>query len=388
MGFFSRTPQKNERTLILHIGSGSVMASMVTNSDTKTAIHSFVTHDIPVVADLTLETFEKEMNKALGRTITAIAAHHMPAPDRITVYFASPWFASQVRIAKTSRPTPFIVSDTMVSDMIARELKAFENEELAGTENIRDTLRPIGSKVVQVKVDGVAHNSPLGMSARELELSIFVSVAPEHVLRMCEDTIMRRYHAPIAFSSFLLASFVVTRDTFANVHDYLLVDIGGEVTDVSLVRGGSLFQSVSFPHGSHFVLRKLSAGLHRSMTESMSLCMLYMENTLEESIKNSVGIILKDAKKVWTESFSAALSSVTGDKSIPSTILFSTGEHMASFFVDVIQHADFQNHIYNEKKIKVVELKSEIFHEFLTFDSGVERNAFIMIEALHAGKQK
>jgi hypothetical protein len=387
MGFFSRTPQKNEQTLILHIGSGSVMGSIVANNGVLTTMRAFFSTPIPIVAELTLERFENEMNKALAQTITSLSNLHMGAPDRIVVYFASPWFASQVRIAKNARPTPFVVSHSTVNDMIARELKSFESEELNGQENT-DTLRPIGSKVVQVLLDGKPHNDPIGMSAKELELSIFVSVAPEHTLRMIEDTIVRKYHASITFSSFLLASFVVTRDFFPHMHDWILVDIGGEVTDVSFVRNGALFQSVSFPHGSNFVLRKLSAGLGRSASESVSIFTLFMEDKIQESIKHICQSILDSAKKVWMQSFQSALQSISGGAPLPETLLLSVDSEITEFFTTMIEQENFDQDAHVKKPSKVIVLNGYLFHELLAFDTDVKRNTFMMIEALHATNQK
>ena len=385
--FFS-PKKKNERVLVLHIGSGSVMGTMVMNDGTKTAMNASASIDIPVLVDLTLERFELEMKKALEQTLATLAAASLPSPDRIAVYFASPWYASQVRNAKMSRPTPFVVSKTLLDDMIAKELKAFEDEEIAETKGTSAALRGIDSKVVQVKLNEYPHNDPIGMSTRELELSIFVSVAPERTLGMIEEVITRRYHAPIKYSSFLIASFAVTRDFFPEANNYILVDIGGEVTDVSLVRNGSLFQSVSFPHGCNFVLRKLSNGLKRSTAEAVSICTLYMEGKIEDSIKDTCTTILNEVKTTWTESFQKALFSVSNDLSVPDTVFLSVGTSIAPWFIETIRHEDFHQYTRVEKEFKVIVLNAELFHDHLSFGEGVYRNPFLMIETLNATSKR
>lgn len=387
MGFFSRE-KKVERIVVLHIGSGSVMGSVVSTVDGKTSVHATAFTDIPVLSDLTLEQFEREMKKALEQTLAKLSFSKLPAPDRVVVYFASPWYASQIRTAKMSRPTPFVVSKTIVDDMIARELKAFEDEEISAKTGTTEALRAIDSKVIQVKLNEYPHNDPIGLSVRELELSIFISVAPERTLSMIEEVIERKFHAPIRFSSFLLASFLVTRDFFSNMSSYILVDVGGEVSDVSLVRDGTLFQTVSFPHGCNFVLRKLSASLGRTTTEAVSLCTLYMEGKVEESIKDTCASVLADAKKVWTESFQKALFSVSNDLSSPDTVLLSVGTDIAPWFIETIRNEDFHQYTRVEKELKVIVLNAELFHDLLTFDVGVDRSPFLMIETLYSVKQK
>jgi hypothetical protein len=169
---------------------------------------------------------------------------------------------------------------------------------------------------------------------------------------------------------------------------YILVDVGGEVSDVSLVRDGTLFQTVSFPHGCNFVLRKLSASLGRTTTEAVSLCTLYMEGKVEESIKDTCASVLADAKKVWTESFQKALFSVSNDLSSPDTVLLSVGTDIAPWFIETIRNEDFHQYTRVEKELKVIVLNAELFHDLLTFDVGVDRSPFLMIETLYSVKQK
>jgi cell division ATPase FtsA len=381
---FFRKMQKTERVLVIHIGSGSVMSTLVSSDGSKTTMHASASVDIPILSDLTLSQFEKETRKALDKALHTIASVRLSPPDRVAVYFASPWYASQVRTAKMSRPTSFVVTKALVDDMIARELKAFEDEQIADKKGTAEALRAVDAKVVQVKLNEYPHNDPIGMSTRELELSIYVSVAPEHIVKAIEETIQRTYHAPVTFSSFLLASFVVTRDFFPQVHSYVLVDVGGEVSDVTLVREGTIFQSVSFPHGCNFVLRKLSMGLNRSTAEAVSICTLYIDNKLEDTVRSQCDNILKEVKSIWSQSFQKALYTVSNDLSIPDTILLSVGTNIAPWFIDNIRHEEFHQYTRVEKDFKVIVLNSELFHDLLSFDPFVERNPFTMIETLHA----
>lgn len=384
---FFRKIQKTERILVLHIGSGSVMGTLVSIDGTKTTMHASASIDIPILSDLTLPQFEKETLNALEKALKTIAEARLAPPDRVAVYFSSPWYASQVRSAKMSRPTSFVVTKALIDDMIARELKAFEEEQISQKAGTADELRAIDSKIMQVKLNEYPHTDPIGISTRELELSIFISVAPLHILKAFESVIERTYHAPITFSSFLLASFLVTRDFFSNVHSYVLVDVGGEVSDVTLVREGTIFQSVSFPHGCNFVLRKLSSGLGRSTAEAVSICTLYVDNKLEDTVRSQCESILKDVKSTWSQSFQKALYSVSNDLSIPDTILLSVGTNIAPWFIDNIRHEEFHQYTRVEKDFKVIVLNTELFHDLLVFDPFVERNPFTMIETLATVKR-
>ena len=388
MSLFSRLKNTmvSNRELVLHIGSSSVVGAFVEKGDPYAKVVATIGTDITVLPEVGPAAFEVEMEKALTATLTSIAQLRMPPPDAIHIYLASPWYASQVRKAKMSRPTKFVVSESMLNDMIGREHTAFAGEEMAASYNAGEPLRSIESQVVDVKLNGYVVPAPVGMSARELELSLFLSVAPERTLKKIEELIIGQIQKPIFFHTFLSASFVVTRERFPHEDGYLLIDIGGEVTDVSLVREGALVQSVSFPMGRNFILRKLANGLKRSIPEALSMCTLYAENKVEEPVKTQCTDILKEAKDQWLDAFQKTLFSVSNELSIPNTILLSVGTDIAPWFIETISREEFHQHSLTDKEFKVVILDATLFRDSLVYAEAVPRHPCIIIEALAAQK--
>ena len=382
MGFFSflSSKESGERVLVIHIGSGTVVGAFVALSSGRATLLSSTSVDIAIAPDAASADLERETGKSLTEMLARVRMLGLGAPHRIMVYLGSPWYASQVRVARMSRETAFIASKSLLSDMISRELKAFEEEELKASFAAGSPLRAIESKTVQVKLNGYPTTAPLGLSARELELSIFVSVAPERVLAAIETVIEREFKQKISFGTFLSASFAVTRDFFPHLDDYLLIDVGGEITDVALVREGTLVRSCSFPRGRNFLLRKLSTGINRTIPES--ICTLYREDKVEESIKTACTDILKEAKDQWLDSFQKALFSGASELSVPDTVLLSVGSDIAPWFIETIRREEFHQHALTDKAFKVIVLDGGVFHESLAFADGVERNPFIMIDAL------
>lgn len=392
MGIFSFLKKKNtaENVLVIDIGSSSVTASYVVFGGATPIISASVTSEISVLSDLSFSRFESEMMRALQHSISGLHGKKRVPPDRIQVYLASPWYASQVRVAKVSRPTPFVVTKVMLGDIIAKELKAFEDEEVTKKIHTNEAIRVIESNTLQVKLNGYAHNDPISVIAHELELSIFLAISSEHILKKIEDHLSVNFgHRKVIFSSFIGASFVVSRDFFPHQQSYILVDIGGEVTDVSYVKDGTLIQSTSFPEGKNFMLRRLSIELKRSIPESVTLCMLYMENKVENSIKETCEKILTKAKEEWLEHFQKALFSTSNELSLPDTILITVDSYVGPWFVDAIKTEKFGQYALTEKEFKIIPLDATFFHTALDFEEGVPRNPFSMIEVLaSARKQK
>jgi predicted aspartyl protease len=115
-------PQSHTRshTLVINIGSATVSAALVDTGASPATILASESADITILPDLATPAFETETKRVIGVVLDRIAKLALPLPDAIAVYLASPWYASQVRMAKTSRPAPFVVSRSVVEDIISR----------------------------------------------------------------------------------------------------------------------------------------------------------------------------------------------------------------------------------------------------------------------------
>ena len=388
MNVFSKFKQSitTEREMIVHIGSASIVVAHVERNAGRSKIVACHTSEIPVLPNEALADFEREMEKALTNALTAMTQMHLSAPDTTRVFFSSPWYASQVRIARMTRPTAFVVTKDSLDDIVSREIKAFRDEEMQAKYAEGDPLYPLESQILQVKLNGYPTASPTGVSARELELSLFLSVASERMVNKVKDIVQHQFAAPVVFGTFLSSSFLVTRAHFPHEDGYLLIDIGGEVTDVSLVRDGTLVQSVSFHLGRNFILRKLATGLNRTLSEALSLCTLYAENKVEDTVKDQCTAILKTAKDEWLDAFQKTLFSVSNELSIPNTIMLSVGTDIAPWFIETISREEFHQHSLSNKEFKVIVLDAQLFRDSLTFAEAVPRNPCIIIETLASVK--
>ena len=378
-GAFSK---KSERVLLLDINSASVTAAHVELSGGMPLVTKLASTPIAVVAELSLSELEKNMQAALTATLTAIQNLHLPSPGSILVCLASPWYASQVRVAKLTRQTPFVVSKAMLDDMISRELKAFTEEELkqAGTA---DPLRQIEARTIAVKLNGYPTTAPLGHSASELELALFLAVSSEKIQKGIEDVLEHFYHKrKVIVSSFLSTTYLVARTLLPHEEEYILIDVGGEVTDVSLVRDGTLFQTVSFPKARNSVIRLLAQKLGRSKEEAASFWQLSLEGKLDGPVAESCAAALKEAKKEWLGAFSAALFSISNDLAIPHTIMITVDNDTSAWFIDTVKDEEFHQYTRTETEFRVLVLDSSLFHGSVFFAPEVAHDPAITIEVI------
>ena len=372
----------NKTALVIDIGSASVTAAIVMFENSVSTVVASVSTDIAILPDLVYDRFEKEMLKALDTTLNKILRSTFAKLDRINVCLASPWYASQVRVAKLARLAPFVASKSVLDDMIRRELKAFEEEEIKTKNLSGDAVRSIETQTIRARLNGYDTHEPLGVSAKELELTIFLSIASEPTLKNIEETISRVYTAPVVFSTFLSMTYLVSRDYFPHQQNYMLIDIGAEVSDISLVKENGLQQSFSFPCGRNMIVRRLADGLKRSLEESQSLWDMHVEGKTSGQVGEDTGRILTAVKNEWQTEFQKALYAASKDLAIPDVILLTVDDDIAFWFSDAIKNEQFHQNTLADKEFKIYFMNSSLFHDALVFAEKVPRNVAIMIEAL------
>ena len=383
LSFFSGKKNKFKKcALLVDIGSSSVTVALVLFENTISNIIATETTEIAILSDLTYARFEKEMQKSLIVSLNKILKNTTMPLDRINVCLASPWYASQVRTAKLTRLSPFVVANSHLDDMVRRELKAFEDEEIKIKNLSGDAVRPIESQTIRARLNGYETHVPVGLSAKELELTIFLSIASERTLKGIEDIISKVYSAPIMFSTFLSMTYLVARDFFPHQENYILADIGGEVTDISFVKENGLQQSFSFPQGKNFILRRLSEGLKREIHECETLWQLHAEGKTEGPVKDMCTNILLAAKNEWQTLFQKALYTASRDLYVPDTILLTVDDSVSMWFSNAIKDEQFHQNALAGKEFRIVFMNSSLFNSILSFGPKVDRNASVMIETI------
>ncbi len=378
--------KKPTRTLLIDINSATVSVAHIELGSGMPLVTGVTTAAISIAAQPSMAELEKNMLAAVAEALAAMQNKHLGSPDSVQVCLASPWYASQVRLAKLTRTTQFTVTKSILDDMVARELKAFTEVEVKNNSNPSDPLRAIESRTIAVRLNGYDTREPIGHVVSELELSLFLAVASDKLLNGIEDVIEHVFpKRRVTFVSFLSTTYLVARTLLPHEDEYLLIDAGGEVTDVSLVREGALFQTISFPQGRNAVVRRLADALNRSKEEAASMWKLSEEGKLDGTVAQAAAFALKEARREWLEAFSKALFTISNDLSIPHTILITVDSDTSSWFISTVKDESFHQYTRTATEFKVLAMDPSLFHGTVFFAPDVPRDPAVTIEVIGLG---
>lgn len=387
MGIFSGNKKKNKLILVFDIGSSSVGGALFLTQESGIPKMIMVLREsIILQKTLDIDKFLSSTAKTLEIVVSKIYKVGLGKPDAIFCVLSSPWHVSQTRVIRLEKNAPFIFTSKLADSLIQKEIALFEEEYLDKYINAQSPVRSIEFKNIKTILNGYESSSPLNQKAKELEMTIFISISGEQVLKKIEETIGKYFHfKDIKFSSFSLASFVVVRAITHN-EDFLLIDIGGEVTDISMTKKNILRESISFPLGCNFITRKVASLLNSPLSEARSLFSLFKAGHAVEFVTKKIGSTVGKLKTEWLTKFQASLANLSNDISIPSTIYMTVDKDEADFFCKIIETEQFNQYTLTESKFKVIFLDTDIFHGMVVFNGNIIRDPSLIIDSIYINR--
>ncbi|MDQ3076154.1 MAG: hypothetical protein M3Q34_03440 [bacterium] len=385
MGIFSKKQVKSELALVFDIGSSSVGGALFLMQDTGVPKIIFSVRElIPLEEELNPDRLLSSTIKALKIVASTICMKGLGSPKRIYCVLSSPWYASQTRVIRLEKNTPFVFTTKLADNLIQKEIALFQEEYIIKGHN-DEKIRAIELKNMKTLLNGYVTHMPQNQKGKELEMTIFLSMSEEDFLVKVEEAIKTHFNVKeIKFSSFVMASFTVARDMFVNKESFLLVNIGGEVTDISMIKKDAVKESISFPAGRNFIVRGVASDLKdSSLALAKSYLSLYKDGHMSDTSLRKVEPSINKVKDAWLTKFQEAISNLTNDISIPATVFITVDHDLVEFFSEIIKTEEFNQYTLTESKFRVVFLGVQALHGIAVFDTEVNRDPFLIIESIY-----
>ncbi len=184
----------------------------------------------------------------------------------------------------------------------------------------------------------------------------------------------------------MIASFTVARDVFINQDNFILVNIGGEVTDISMAKENVLRESISFPLGKNFIIRLVAEETNSSLPDAKAHISLYKDGHLDKNLSQKFVAAIEKAKNEWLKNFQEFLSKLTNDISIPSTVFVTVDAELSEFFAEIIKNEQFNQYILTESKFRVIYLGGQALHRIAEMAGNVERDPSVVIDCIYINR--
>ncbi len=292
---------------------------------------------------------------------------------------SSPYYLAKTTSARFRSEEPFVITKVLVEKLMKeaeahmqKKLASANPEVMGGGKTIA-----LSKRVVQILANGYPIKNPYGKEAKTLDISFFEAEMSSEVKDSIERIIQSFMAASIHIESLSYATWSAIQLLSDSVKDCLFVTIGKTVSEVSLVRDYSLVQTVSFPHGSHLIVRHVARKLKTTEESAFFRLNLFQEGKLTPEERQKIAVPFEDAKSEWLLFFENAAVSLAGSSLLPSRVYLSIDGDPKGTLSDLISEDSFSSQTLSPKGFETIPLKLQTFRQVCQFDNLTPFDVFL-----------
>jgi hypothetical protein len=280
--FLKKEVKKELTTLVCLVTSYSVVAAVVKTYHKPGTINRpvvlfYAESIIPDRYQGDRSRLEKFVAEAALKTLN-MCRTYCPVYDRLICSIGEPWVTISTRTAHLERNESFLVTAKVVSDLVARETKLFEQEIIQNLD-LNDDLGVLEISLPLVDVNGYRTDHYLKAVVQTLDVHISFSLAKgsiiDHMLGIFADVFHR---TDVIFESYDIAKAKL----FDGYHQGTLIELGGLNSAVTLFEKNIPAYFALIPTGVHSIEQSLVDAFNikrHSLSKVMSF--VHDENILE-----------------------------------------------------------------------------------------------------------
>lgn len=355
-------------TLLVDVGSANVGVAVLEAKREGTptlshvrrvALQNVSGENTAAIASLALDALKKSL-KGLASV--------SPAPKTAHIVLAAPWYKARIKTINLRSEKPLRITKGTVE----KALRDYRNKR---AKPVSAGARQMESVVSQTYVNGYPTALEKPLHGKMLTANLYESEADLPFLVGIEEAVRAAFAGiQTTFHSFPFAAFVVLRDV-RDVQSFMIVDVGGEITDLAVVSREGLFFIGSFPSGTLTLLRALAG--KGSAADAASRLTLYVRGELSAEENASFSGVFEKAAASWNVEYQKLLESAALEIPVPNTtFLFADKEELRWF-----------ERIFTSAKtafpVRSLLVTPDFFQNAITIGEEGSYDAFLSIAALY-----
>ena len=193
----------------------------------------------------------------------------------------------------------------------------------------------IGGALQDIKIDGYQVVNPIGFKGKEVSCGLFNCYIPKGHLDVFEGIISS---INLQLVTLVSEPYAVFRSFYAkndSATDFILIDMGGSTTEISLARKGRLDDIRSIAVGGASFTRSISENLKIGLFEAENIKRRFTEEKVSKNAAKKIEGIIMDDVKLFLRGLEMVLLELSQTTLLPSNIYIYGGGSM----MPVVAHA-------------------------------------------------
>lgn len=405
--FKTTTKSSSKYVAFFDIGSGSVGSALVRFE--KNQIPNIIwSKRIPIGLKesvsfdrLTKSMFSTVLDMALMLQTEAIpimkrAVEKKKKLDDVVFVLASPWYLMRSKVFKVEKrkeEKSITLTEQFIKNLLQKEEERFKksiSDELSPLKKSEKDDDPmlIEQHIVQTTLNGYQVTNPYKKEIKNAQIDLVLSAMSRSIYEKVKEIANQLLSRDGGtFKSFIIISFLMSRDLFHDSSNFLLVNISSEMTDITTVQKGTLVGTTSFSLGRHFIIREIAKHLNTIPEEAESLLKTYFEANASPQTENKVREGLEKIKEIWLPDFHNALKKISSDIPLPKNIYMTVDNNFGEFFKKIINEGNYSNISFAENPFNTILLNEKLLEKYCAYNRMTANlDPFLAIEALYYNK--
>jgi hypothetical protein len=247
----------------------------------------------------------------------------------------------------------------VVSNILEAESKRVLNNDT--------THQIIEQEILEVKLNGYRVVSPYQHHhrAQELEVVNYLSLGSAAVLEECRQILLPLlHHRPVRFHSSALVFYRVFRRLYPNIKNFISLEVGSEITELSLVWGGLVWETMSFPWGHNTLVRKLMGALNLNTSAAFSALTMHLKQVHNEGTMQNISAVLSAAAGEWKRELEKTIKEFSDYQFLPDNILLVADPRTLNLFKMWLEAPPLLPGLPSNKPINTQILSDQVFKNF------------------------
>lgn len=382
--------KKDEIIAVIYIGSASVGGMMVKKGQDN-LLEIITSAKVPVnfLADVDYAAFWRCTCDSLKKVIDKLLVDYPKGPDKVLCVFSPLWGISQTRAVRVRREEPFEATKDFLDELIDNEIKIFQTQWHNRIPYLKNDSELVEKEIIKTTLNGYNIKNPLGKKAKKMDVFVYLSL----VVRGAKDSIQKYFFdnfgdVPVVFHTLPFVVFSSLKDIINTEEGFIFSDIGGETSDLSLVRKNILEETLTFPRGRNFLIRNVAKEFKTFIDEAKSLLAGFRKGDLNQASSDKISSVINAAKADWCGFAEKALEEIYQSSPLPMTFLMISDENVGQEFAECAKRESFAKFTVLGKPFEVKQISADALkHNFKFRRSFAQDNdVFLMLISLFADK--
>lgn len=361
--------KKKKVIAVLDIAGASVGGILIRQGDPIQVISS-ARKPVNFLLDVDFSASRRCTIDALGKVTKKLLKDFPSGPDAVLCVFSSPWFASQVKIASIRQEKSFEIKKGFFDKLLASEEEKFKEESSLAGALWGNELKFIERENIKMELNGYFIESPTGGKAKSVKAHLYLSLGVKQIMEKAEKEVLKNFGSvPLLFKTLPFVAFVVLNNIIRAEESFLAADIGGEATDIYLIKNNTLSETVSFPRGVNFLVRNTAAKLNTFPGEALSSIKTYLRGRRSPESSVKIDALIKRHKEEWFSFFNEAAAGIAKNTPLPQTIFLISDKFAIQLFADCLRNDILAKFTVLGKPLNVISVKPDWMAHYFDFNS-------------------